>query len=133
MGARPRLDASPADYLEVHVPVVATRQAEVGEPISVIGFSASELTFGSASEERPIGISLLGGVGPITDIYPDRRDRSLPNPSICISTRTVGGMSGGAAFDRMGRLIGVISRGDDESAFVSLLWPCVFTLLEIAC
>jgi hypothetical protein len=125
-------DQNTPDHLEVNAPVMATRQPEVGEYISVIGFSASELTFDSASEERPIGISLLGGVGPITDIYPDRRDKSLPNPSICISTRTVGGMSGGAAFDKMGRLIGVISRGDDQSAFVSLLWPCVFTPLELA-
>lgn len=119
-------------HVEVNAPVMATRMPEVGEHISMIGFAASQLSFDSAFAERPIGISLLGGVGPITDVYPDRRDRSLPNPSICVSARTVGGMSGGAAFDKRGRLIGVISRGDSESAFISLLWPCAFTPLEMS-
>jgi hypothetical protein len=66
-------------------------------------------------------------------VYPKQRDRSgLPNPSIGIAARVDSGMSGGAAFDESGRLIGIISRGDHTSAFVSLLWPIVFTPIDLA-
>ena len=44
-----------------------------------------------------------------------------------MAARTVGGMSGGAAFDAEGYLIGVISSGLDESpSFVSLSWPASY-------
>jgi hypothetical protein len=44
-----------------------------------------------------------------------------------VAARTVGGMSGGAAFDAAGHLIGVISSGLDESpSFVSLSWPASY-------
>lgn len=115
---------------DVHASIMAAHQPTVGEHVSVIGFAAAELKFENSSDQRPIGISLLGGVGPVSDVYADRRDNLLPNPCICVSTATAGGMSGGAAFDEKGRLVGVISRGDDQSAFVSLLWPGIFTPLE---
>ena len=42
-------------------------------------------------------------------------------------------MSGGAAFDAQGRLIGIITSGIDErSSFISMSWPSVFTPIEIA-
>ena len=42
-------------------------------------------------------------------------------------------MSGGAAFDAQGRLIGIITSGMDEnSSFISLAWPSAFAPIEIA-
>jgi hypothetical protein len=80
-----------------------------------------------------VGVDLRCSVGEVSDVYSERRDRfSLPNPSIGIAARVDGGMSGGAAFDESGRLIGIISRGDDTSSFVSLLWPSVFTPIDFA-
>jgi hypothetical protein len=49
------------------------------------------------------------------------------------AAKTSGGMSGGAAFDAQGRLIGIIASGIDEmSSFISLSWPVVSTPIEIA-
>jgi hypothetical protein len=75
-----------------------------------------------------MGLSLVGSVGPVTDRYPVRRDaHGLPNPSAAIAASTVNGMSGGAAFDVEGRLVGVISSGIAEAdSFVSLSWPAIY-------
>ena len=74
---------------------------------------------------------MLGSVGPVIDVYPALRDQSLPNPSAGVSAKTIGGMSGGAAFDAQGRLIGIITSGIDESSsFILLSWPSVFTPVE---
>jgi hypothetical protein len=75
-----------------------------------------------------MGLALVGSVGQVTDQYPQRRDsHGLPNPAIAVAARTVGGMSGGAAFDAAGHLIGVISSGLNESpSFVSLSWPASY-------
>lgn len=104
---------------------MAARMPSVEETISLVGFKAAEISF----EGRALmGLALLGSVGPVTDQYPQRRDsHGLPNPAIAVAARTVGGMSGGAAFDAAGHLIGVISSGLNESpSFVSLSWPASY-------
>ena len=92
--------------ISLNVAVMAARQPSVGEIVSLVGYAASEMRFDMA-DWQAAGVSLLGGVGPITDLYSDGRDLSLPNPAIAVCARTVGGMSGGGAFDEHGRLIGV--------------------------
>jgi hypothetical protein len=117
----------------VNVAVLVARQPVVGENISLVGFAASETRFENVTDDRAAGISLLGSVGPVIDVYPEGRDQRLPNPSAGVSARTVGGMSGGAAFDAQGRLIGIITSGvGEETSFISLSWPSVFTPIEIA-
>ena len=104
---------------------MAARMPGVGEIISLVGFRAAEVSF----EGRALmGLALVGSVGQVTDQYPQRRDsHGLPNPAIAVAARTVGGMSGGAAFDAAGHLIGVISSGFDEPpSFVSLAWPAAY-------
>jgi Trypsin-like peptidase domain len=104
---------------------MAARMPGVGETISLVGFKAAEVSF----EGRELmGLALVGSVGQVTDQYPQRRDsHGLPNPAIAVAARTVGGMSGGAAFDAAGHLIGVISSGLDEPpSFVSLSWPAIY-------
>ena len=115
----------PDTTLKFSLARMAARMPGVGETISLVGFKAAEISF----EGRALmGLALLGSVGQVTDQYPQRRDsHGLPNPAIAVNARTVGGMSGGAAFDAAGHLIGVISSGLDESpTFVSLSWPASY-------
>ncbi len=129
-----RTTASPAaaKTITVNVAILAARQPLLGESISLIGFAASEAKFEKLTQDRGAGLALLGSVGPVTDVYPTGRDQSLPNPSAGVSAKTVGGMSGGAAFDVQGRLIGIITSGiGDELSFISLSWPTVFTPVEV--
>jgi hypothetical protein len=116
----------------LRVPVLTARQPELKEKIVMIGYAATHETIEDFALDG-VGVDLRLSVGKVSDVYPERRDRfSLPNPSIGIAARVDGGMSGGAAFDESGRLIGIISRGDDTSSFVSLLWPSVFTPIDLA-
>ena len=115
----------PAAPLKFSLARMAARMPGVGETISLVGFKAAEVSF----EGRAlVGLALVGSVGQVTDQYPQRRDsHGLPNPAIAVAARTVGGMSGGAAFDAAGHLIGVISSGLDGSpSFVSLSWPASY-------
>jgi len=124
-----RTTASPdpprADQVKFSVAKMDARMPRVGERVSLIGFKAAEVTFKMAA---PLGLSLLGSVGVVTDVYPIKRDAYvLPNPSIAVAARTMNGMSGGAAFDEAGSLIGVISSGLESShSFVSLSWPAIY-------
>jgi len=105
---------------------MAARMPCVGEIISLIGFKAAGVYF---ERGALMGLELIGSVGPVTDQYPQQRDsHGLPNPTIAVDAVTVGGMSGGAAFDAAGHLIGVISRGFEgqSPSFVSLSWPATY-------
>ena len=115
----------------LRVPVLRARQPKLKEKIDMIGYVATHETIEDFARDG-VGVDLRGSVGKVSDVYPEQRDRSgLPNPSIGIAARVDSGMSGGAAFDESGRLIGIISRGDHTSAFVSLLWPIVFTPIDL--
>jgi hypothetical protein len=129
-----RATASPSLPPDTPIPVnaatIAARAPADGEVISMFGFTAAETVFEDGSA---LGLSLLGGVGPVLDLYPQRRDQRLAGPSACVAAKTVGGMSGGGAFDAQGRLIGVISAGiGEDPSFISLAWPCLFSPLQIA-
>ena len=127
-----RATAGSAPNTSVQVPVLAARQPKLKEKIVMIGYAATHETIEDFARDG-VGVDLRCSVGEVSDVYPERRDRfSLPNPSIGIAARVDGGMSGGGAFDESGRLIGIISRGDDTSSFVSLLWPSVFTPIDLA-
>jgi S1-C subfamily serine protease len=115
----------PADSpLKFNLARIAARMPCVGETISLIGFKAAEVSF---ERGAIMGLSLVGSVGQVSDQYPQGRDSCvLPNPSIAVDACTEGGMSGGAAFDAAGHLIGVISSGLNElPSFVSLSWPAI--------
>jgi len=58
---------------------MAARMPRVDERLTLIGFRAAELRFEGPA---PMGMSLLGGVGAVTDVYPFKRDEhGLPNPA----------------------------------------------------
>jgi hypothetical protein len=113
------------DPVKFSVAKMDARMPREGERVSLIGFKAAEVTFEMAA---PLGLSLLGSVGAVTDVYPIKRDAyGLPNPSVGVAARTMNGMSGGAAFDEAGSLIGVISKGLEAAhSFVSLSWPAIY-------
>jgi hypothetical protein len=78
-----RTTASPgpqrADPVKFSVAKMDARMPRLGERVSLIGFKAAEVTFKMAA---PLGLSLLGSVGAVTDVYPITRDAyALPNPS----------------------------------------------------
>jgi hypothetical protein len=115
----------------VALATLAARQPLLGESISLIGFASPEPSF-----EIDAAIGSFASVGPVTDIYPERRDRNLPTPAAAVWAKSRGGMSGGAAFDAQGRLIGIISKGFngfngcEEPTHISLTWPCIFTRID---
>ena len=95
-------------------------------PMSLVGFAAQETKFENLTHGRGAAVALLGSVGPVIDVCREGRDRCLSNPSAGISAKTVGGMSGGAAFDAHGRLIGIIASGIGEETFhVPVMAQCV--------
>ena len=113
----------------VYLATLVAREPCVGERITLVGFAASETEFGN---NRDAGLGLFVSVGQVIDVYREGRDQSVPNPSIGVSAKTENGMSGGAAFDSQGRLIGIITSGvGDDCSFVSLSWPSVAAPLEI--
>jgi hypothetical protein len=119
--------------ISINVATLAARQPLMGESISLVGFKAHETKFEYLTHGRGAAVALLGSVGPVIDVYREGRDRSRRNPSAGVSAKTVGGMSGGAAFDAHGRLIGIITSGlGEETSFISLSWPSVFTPIQVA-
>jgi len=110
---------------QVGLAKMAARMPHVGEGVSLVGFRAAELAFAG---HALMGLTLVGSVGAVIDLYPAQRDaHGLPNPSAAIDARTVNGMSGGAAFDAEGRLVGIISSGlETDTSFISLTWPATY-------
>lgn len=114
----------------VYLATLVAREPCVGERITLVGFAASEAEFGN---NRDAGLGLFVSGGNVIDVYREGRDQRLPNPSIGVAAKTQNGMSGGAAFDSKGRLIGIITSGvGDDCSFVSLSWPSVAASLEIS-
>lgn len=110
---------------------LTTRLPRVGERIMVAGFKAMRPHFGGA--ERAVGFEgqVRVGVGNVTAVYPTGRDRCvLPWPVFEVACETVGGMSGGPAFDENGMLIGLLCSSFESDdglgpSYVSLLWPAL--------
>ncbi|MES0039642.1 serine protease [Mesorhizobium sp. M0046] len=106
---------------------LTTRTPAVGERIMIVGFRTDTVT------QEEMNWSILGetrvGIGEVTAAYPGGRDRVMaPNPCIEVRCMTLGGMSGGPAFDQEGKLIGLLSSSfehDEGPSYVSLLWPAL--------
>lgn len=102
---------------------LTTRTPALGEPVMIVGIRGEHET--PANEAFPIQV--LVAVGEVTNLYHTGRDRVLlPHPCIEIRCLSVGGMSGGPAFDKDGNLLGILSSSIDHKdgpSFVSLWWP----------
>ena len=111
--------------------VISTRLPQVGESIMIAGFRATELDFEVKDGHLLYKGDVRIGVGTVTERYPDGRDSIvLPWPTIEVDCGTKGGMSGGPAFDKNGKLIGILTssfEAEDDlgPSYVSLLWPAL--------
>jgi len=110
---------------------ISTRLPSVGEPLTMVGFTASELEFDRQDMKIPVSGDVRISVGTVTASYPHGRDSVLmPGPTLEVASSASGGMSGGPVFDRDGFLVGLISTsfgaGDHVGpAYTSLLWPAL--------
>jgi hypothetical protein len=90
---------------------ITTRAPKNGEELHIVGFR-SEGEWLSTPDKPEFAANLYMARGFVTAVYPHGRDRTLlPYPAIELSCGSLGGMSGGAALDQSGLLVGVISRG----------------------
>jgi hypothetical protein len=107
---------------------VTTRCPQIGEQVHIVGFQS---TMDSNWADISVDTGLYISKGKIKNVYPQGRDRLLlPWPSIEIDCGSLGGMSGGACFDKRGLLFGLICRGLDTEdkrgpTFVSWIIPAL--------
>ena len=76
---------------------------------------------------EPAPAQVRVGVGEVTALYLEGRD-SVMNPHPCIEVKclTLGGMSGGPAFDKDGHLVGILTSSFEHElgpSYCSLWWP----------
>jgi hypothetical protein len=109
---------------------MTTRIPKVGEKLFLAGYRAQEIE----PVESTIGAETRIAVGEVTAIYMDGRDSvMLPHPCIEVKTLTLGGMSGGPAFDESGKVLGTLTSSIDDPegpSYVSMLWPVLTNKIE---
>jgi hypothetical protein len=112
---------------------MTTRYPRIGEKILILGFRSEVDTVNGAPVKYgngdALGCKVIASIGEVSELYPNGRDSCmLPQPCIEVSCETPGGMSGGPAFDKNGRLLGVLSssvEGEKGPSFVSLMWSAL--------
>jgi len=93
------------------------------------------MSFPIKGEHIEYGANVLVAVGEVTEHYLTGRGSMPPGPAIEVACSTPGGLSGGPAFDKNGRLIGILSNSYHDPdgrgpSYVSLLWTAL--AIEIA-
>jgi hypothetical protein len=121
-----------------HQAAVTTRLPGLGETVMIAGFRASgenvswdeDQDFIVKDSHINYGMDLRIGVGEVTQQFPTGRGSALPGPTVEVACSTPGGVSGGPAFDRSGRVFGVLSRSFNHEdgrgpSYVSMLVPAL--------
>jgi len=111
----------------------STRTPAIGERLTIAGFRQADTQahpeLGDDGLPRvKVGLGLYLSSGDVTAQYPVGRDSAmLPFPCVEVECKTIGGMSGGPAFDADGRFVGILSSSmdGDGPSWVSLLWPAL--------
>lgn len=119
----------PKDNL-FHTAALTTRTPNVGEKVQIAGFRAGE------AKEAEVNGEVRVGIGEITAVYVTGRDSvMLPHPCVEVKCLTVGGMSGGPAFDESGMLLGILTSSfehDEGPSYVSMAFPTFGFNIETA-
>lgn len=109
---------------------LTTRSPAAGERVMIVGTRGTVPT----TDEGLLSLDVRLAVGRIAEVHANGRDKfMLPHPSIAVSCLTLGGMSGGPAFDQNGNVLGILTSSfeDDEGpSYVSLWWPSVASKIE---
>ena len=109
---------------------LSTRTPAVGEPVMIAGVRSEQVI----QPGEPLGLTVRVGVGEVSDVYEIGRDRVLlPTPCVAVRCLTLGGMSGGPAFDKNGHLIGILTSSLEDDvgpSNVSLWWPTAADPIE---
>ena len=118
--------------------VLTTRLPAIGEPVMIVGLRASDqhipvdqdMSFAVKGDHLEYGANVLFAVGEVAAHYRTGRGSMPPGPAIEVSCSTPGGLSGGPAFDKDGRLVGILSNSINNPdgrgpSYVSLLWTAV--------
>lgn len=104
----------------VNIARLTARSPKISEKVMILGIRPVEIS----DVSRPVSISVSIGIGEVTQIYREGRDRILlPHPCIEVACKTLGAMSGGPAFDMDGNLIGILSTSFDLDGGPSYITP----------
>jgi hypothetical protein len=101
--------------------MLTTRLPGIGEQVMIVGLRASDqhvpadqsMSFSIKGEHIEYGANVLVAVGEVSEHYLTGRGSMPPGPAIEVACSTPGGLSGGPAFDKNGRLIGILSNSYD--------------------
>jgi len=114
---------------EVEFPIRIARASVAVPSIGARLWAMGHRRVNPVEQETP-DVALFASSGLVTLVYPDRRDKMLPNPCVEAEMTTIGGMSGGPVYDERGHVVGVVSTSvqgiSDEATrptFVSMMWP----------
>ncbi|MFK4383247.1 trypsin-like peptidase domain-containing protein [Bradyrhizobium sp. USDA 223] len=114
---------------------LTTRAPKNGEKLHIAGFRAETLSHGP---NPTFSGHMYTSVGTVAAVHPNGRDRVLmPYPVIELNCGSLGGMSGGAAIDEQGFVMGIVSRGfetadGDGPTYVSWIINAMARQLEVA-
>jgi hypothetical protein len=134
LGVEPSWDITEDPYISCFP--LTTRQPQVGETLTLVGFRFPDVSINDDLEHVD-GIpvvargDLYASAGEVAQIYEYRRDASMaPFPMLEVDCGTVGSMSGGAAIDQNGHVVGIISSGwqdtEPPSNVASIIHPLMF-------
>ncbi len=99
---------------------------KIGERLWATGYREK-----SNDGDPTIGFFISSGL--VTEQYLEGRGSHLKGPCIEVAMKAMGGMSGGAVFNKDGQIVGVIStclEGQDDNlgpTYVSLVWPSLLS------
>jgi hypothetical protein len=112
---------------------MTTRLPGKGEMVEIYGFRAGAAEFPVANGGSIANVQAYHASGVVTEQYPTGRDSALlPWPCVEVDCPSVGGMSGGPAFDANGRCFGVLSTSFGEGpSYVTMLWAALMSKIEI--
>lgn len=110
---------------------LTTRTPKEGESVTIVGYVPKEKKFyeepDSKARKLNLTLDLHMCTAVVVEVHREKRDNGMLNfPCMHIDGPSLGSMSGGAAFDSSGRVVGIIASGLDSEeippySYVSLL------------